>query len=970
MDSSKQILTLSPVESLAVSNLLPQRLGSAPLLVVFDCRVSDLEVLYHGLVPGAIAYTLNTQDDALSVITQLLTETGARQLAIVAHGEPGVVHIGASSLNREQVQVRSALLQEWGVEEILLYSCEVAKGEDGQAFVQQLSEMTGAAVAASATKTGSAAFDGNWQLQMKSGEITDSLAFQPEAMTAYAAVLAAGDLDPTFGTGGKVTTDFNNNYDTAKDVVLQPDGKVLVAGYTTTTDSGGISSDSNSNFALSRYNSNGTLDTTFGTGGKLTTDFNGSADYGYSVALQSDSKILVSGAVFNGTGFRLGLSRYNSNGTLDTTFGNNGRVTTNFYNTFDSSLMLQNDGKIVVTGDSSLTRFNSNGTLDTAFGTSGIVYFSQAKSATLQSDGKIVVVGYGSNSNSDSDFKLIRYNSNGTVDTSFGTSGQVTTDFNGNDNDYAYSVIQQSDGKIVVAGETRTVAYSYYGYYDYYSGKPVYYPVYSSNFTLVRYNSNGSLDTSFGTGGKVSTNLRFYDNAYSVIQQSDGKLVVAGQTSYDAGYSGYGYGADFAVVRYNSNGTLDTTFGAGGIAITDFGYDREYVSSIALQADGRIVAVGTSGKDFAIARYLGANETPSNISLTNSTLAENTATGAVIGTLFTTDGASDTHTYTLLSNAGGRFALNGNQIVVANGSLLDFESSSSHAIRVRTTDNGGLSFEKDLTIALTNVNEAPIVANAIAPQSTFEDSPLNFTVPANTFSDVDAGDTLTYTASVSNGNPLPIWLSFNPTTKTFSGTPLNQNVGSLSLKVTVTDSGGASVSNVFDLTIANTNDAPVVSNAIADQTATEDTAFSFVVPANTFSDVDAGDVLTYSATLADNNPLPGWLTFNAATHTFNGTPNNANVGSLNVKVTATDGNGLTASDVFELAIANTNDAPTVANSIADQIATEDTTFNFSLPANTFSDVDAGNNLTYSATLENGNPLPSWLTFNGTTFSGT
>jgi hypothetical protein len=294
------------------------------------------------------------------------------------------------------------------------------------------------------------------------------------------------------------------------------------------------------------------------------------------------------------------------------------------------------------------------------------------------------------------------------------------------------------------------------------------------------------------------------------------------------------------------------------------------------------------------------------------------------------------------------------------------------SLKVTATDNAGASVSNTFGLAIANTNDAPIVQNAIADQNAIEDSAFSFIVPANTFSDADLGDTLTYSVTLANSNPLPTWLNFNPTTRTFSGTPTNGDVGNLSLKVTATDIAGASVSSSFGLAIANTNDVPIVQNAIADQNVIEDAVFSFIVPANTFSDVDLGDTLTYSAILTNGDPLPSWLTFNTTTRAFSGTPTNSDVGNLSLKITATDSAGANVSNTFGLAIANTNDAPIVQNAIADQNAIKDAVFSFTIPINTFSDVDAGDSLTYSATLANGNALPTWLIFNSVTrtFSGT
>ncbi|WP_035081231.1 putative Ig domain-containing protein, partial [Aphanizomenon flos-aquae] len=292
------------------------------------------------------------------------------------------------------------------------------------------------------------------------------------------------------------------------------------------------------------------------------------------------------------------------------------------------------------------------------------------------------------------------------------------------------------------------------------------------------------------------------------------------------------------------------------------------------------------------------------------------------------------------------------------------------------TDNVGFQEsapnQADTSTTVVLVNNPPTVANLIADQNAKQGIAFNFQIPTNTFTDIDAGDVLTYSATLENGNALPSWLTFNSTTRTFSGTPTNDNVGSLNVKVAATDKAGASVNDIFVIAVENLNDAPIVSSAIADQNAKQGNAFNFQIPTNTFTDIDAGDVLTYSATLENGNALPSWITFNSTTRTFSGTPTNDNVGSLNVKVAATDKAGASVNDIFVIAVENLNDAPIVNNAIADVTATENTAFSFTIPENTFTDIDAGDSLTYSATLKDGSNLPSWLKFNPATrtFNGT
>jgi uncharacterized delta-60 repeat protein len=399
---------------------------------------------------------------------------------------------------------------------------------------------------------------------------------------------ADGELDTTFGTGGKVTTAVGLGDDEAFSVVLQSDGKIVAAGYSY--------NGSNYVFAVDRYNIDGSLDTTFDTDGKVTTAVGSGTDVATSVVLQSDGKIVVAGYSYNGSNYDFAVVRYNTNGSLDTTFDTDGKVTTAIGSSTDraTSVVLQSDGKIVVAGwsyngsnnDFAVVRYNTNGSLDTTFDTDGKVTTAvglgddQAYSVVLQSDGKIVAAGYSYNG-TNVDFAVVRYNTNGSLDTTFDTDGKVTTAV-GSGTDAAYSVVVQSDGKIVVAG------YSYNGT--------------NLDFAVVRYNIDGSLDTTFDTDGKVTTAVGLgEDFAISVVLQSDGKIVAAG-------VSNNGTNDDFAVVRYNTNGSLDTTFDTDGKVTTAIGSGTDRANSVVVQSDGKIVAAGYSNNgtnvDFAVVRYL------------------------------------------------------------------------------------------------------------------------------------------------------------------------------------------------------------------------------------------------------------------------------------------------------------------------------------------------------------------------------
>jgi VCBS repeat-containing protein len=296
----------------------------------------------------------------------------------------------------------------------------------------------------------------------------------------------------------------------------------------------------------------------------------------------------------------------------------------------------------------------------------------------------------------------------------------------------------------------------------------------------------------------------------------------------------------------------------------------------------------------------------------------------------------------------------------------------SLVVVLTVTDASGASVSETFNVAVANLNDVPVVTRVIDSQIATQDQPFSFTLPVGTFTDIDAGDTLALSATLANGGPLPSWLSFDPATGTFSGTPANEDVGALNVRVAASDTAGASASSVFTLAVSNVNDAPVLVQPLADTVATEDAAFSYTLPTNAFSDMDTSDHLTYAATLANGDALPTWLSFNAATGSFSGTPANADVGQVDVRVTATDASGAQAADVFSIAITNTNDAPVVAQAIANGVALEDQAFSFTIPATVFSDADVGDTLAYAAQLVNGNPLPSWLAFDPATgtFSGT
>ena len=402
-----------------------------------------------------------------------------------------------------------------------------------------------------------------------------------------------GDLDTTFGTGGKVLTDFgSSSNDIAQAVAVQEDGKIVVAGY----------SDANGGyeFAVSRYTRTGAPDMSFGSGGKVLTDVGGGGnDNATAIAVQKDGKIVVAGFSAVSGGYDFALVRYTKTGALDKSFGSNGKVLTDLGSTgdFAYAVAIQKDGKIVVagksfasgSGDFAVVRYTKRGAVDTRFGSSGVVLTDigsasndGARALALQKDGKIVAAG-STNASGGYDFALVRYTKTGALDTGFGPGGKVVTDLGGS-NDGAYAVALQKDGEIVAGGDSNVNG--------------------SNDFALVRYTTAGAVDTGFGTGGQVVTDLgsSSSDCLSGIALQKDEKILAGGNNACND--------KDFALARYTTTGALDTSFGSGGIALTDIGSSSsDYLYALALQQDGKAVAVGYSdasgGGDFAVVRYLG-----------------------------------------------------------------------------------------------------------------------------------------------------------------------------------------------------------------------------------------------------------------------------------------------------------------------------------------------------------------------------
>jgi uncharacterized delta-60 repeat protein len=410
----------------------------------------------------------------------------------------------------------------------------------------------------------------------------------------------AGSLDPSFGAGGKVVTSISTGQDKAYGTAIQTDGKIIVVGYTTSALTG-------KDFALVRYNTNGALDNTFGTNGIVTSDLQlGSDDVAYSVALQADGKIVVGGYSDDGSNKDAALVRYNTNGSLDNTFGTNGITTTNFEALQQDEIKVVKihalTGKIVVGGSTIITssvskpvvaRYTTAGTLDNTFNTTGIrllritsldyQYLFSVEDLAVQSNGKISAIGWRDfpGQSWSSDYWACRIASNGTMDATFSTDGVNTYNSNFNGHDRGFAMLLRTNNNILMAGGSHVSTVGY-------------------DFKLSEIAADGSV----GSLNAVSDFGSFSDDiAMALAEDSNGKFVMAGT-------AGSATTKTFAITRKNADGTTDNTFGTSGNVTTTFGTNAlNECADMAIQTDNKIVAVGYTGNDFAIARYLGATTT-------------------------------------------------------------------------------------------------------------------------------------------------------------------------------------------------------------------------------------------------------------------------------------------------------------------------------------------------------------------------
>jgi uncharacterized delta-60 repeat protein len=596
------------------------------------------------------------------------------------------------------------------------------------------------------------------------------------------------------------TTGVGSSDDSGRSMAVQSDNKIVVVGF--------ANNGANNDFAVVRYNSNGTLDTNFNGTGKVITPIGTGDDTAFGVALQSDGKIVAVGRSNNGSNYDFGVVRYNTNGTLDTSFSTDGKLTTAMGTESDTAfgVAIQSDGKIVVSGradtgtttDFGVARYTTNGTLDTSFSSDGKLTTAIGTGnetgycVAIQADGKIVVAGTSEGASND-DIAVARYTTNGTLDTTFSGDGKVTAAI-GTGDDSGKSVKLQSDGNIVVAGDSH-------------NGSNI-------DFAVVRFTTNGILDTSFNGTGKVTTAIGSGDDsADGMTLQDDGKILLAGN-SYN------GSNEDFAVVRYATNGILDTTFYGTGKVTTSIGSGVDIAYAVAMQSDGKIAVAGEShngsNEDFALVLY----ESGLAPAITSHPLSQTNMVGSTVMFSVSATGASPL-SYKWSKNGinltdGGNISGSGTPTLTLTGIFMG--DGGNYTVIISNSYSSTTSSVAVLTIATKAV--ATVTFNAESLVTTYDGtgknvtattSPsglaVNFTYNGSANAPTNAGfytvvgtvSDENYQGSITNQfviSPAPVTLAFESLYQVYDGSPKR-----VSVTITPFDDNGqlrcASIVGVF-----------------------------------------------------------------------------------------------------------------------------------------------------------------------------
>ncbi len=544
---------------------------------------------------------------------------------------------------------------------------------------------------------------------------------------------APGDLDTTFSTDGKVTTDIGTT-DAGRAVAIQSDGKIVVAGFAQVSGT--------YEFAVVRYGTDGTLDSSFSSDGIATIDVSSGHDLAYAIAIQTDGMIVIGGATgVGGANTEFGLVRLTSSGVLDTGFSTDGKIEFGVGAGDDvlTGLAIASDGDIVAVGygsngsnfDLAVARLTSAGVLDTAFDTDGKVLVPVGAGAdyghavAIASDGDIVVAGAAHNG-SDDDVAVVRLTSAGALDTAFDSDGKVTVAV-GSGDDVGHAVAIASDGDIVVAGTSHNGS--------------------NEDMAVVRLTGAGALDTAFDSDGHVTVAVGSGDDeARGIALLADGGIVIAGESSN-------GSNDDVAVARLTAAGAMDTAFSTDGKVTVAVGSGADAGYAVAISSSSQVVVAGTSaGSDDDVAVVVltgtGPPDTPSGLAATAGnvqvTLAWTapTSDGGSSITGYKVERSTDAGvTWTVLTASTGSSSTSYTATGLTNGSAYAFRVSAVNAVGTGTAS----------ATASATPDVVPGAPTSVATTSTHAEATVSWVAPASNGGTAVTGFTVAWTSNAVQG---------------------------------------------------------------------------------------------------------------------------------------------------------------------------------------------------------------------------
>ena len=816
-----------------------------------DPTVPDYQAMIAGMGPNVEVVVLDGTRDGMEQIAESLAgRTGIDAIHLISHGDPGQLSLGTGTLTQasmageyadELATIKQSLSE---AADILVYGCEFAEGQAGQDAATLLSQLTGADVAASTDATGYAEFGGDWVLETQTGTIETTLAVTDDVQANWKGLLAETWMNASTGA-----------------VIAGPAGNDWYVG------------DSANNTPTA---AGGGADIMYGAGGDDTLQGG------------SGNDILVGGT---------GNDTIYGNSDDDVILGGTGNDYLDGGSAVGKNTIIGGGGNDQMVGGSGADVFRFTGAQSgdaytvNGGGATDIIDLSEFSTATITNSGGVITVDRGggdvftiSHSNVETIITAATVGNHGPLadagtDQTVSTSTTVTltavgsSDRDGNTLTYQWT---QIEGPKVTLSSSTAASPTFTAPS---SATTLQFVVVVSDGTTshadtvtINVGAANSMPTITSNGGGASTTVSVTENTTTVttVTATDAN---AGQT---LSYSIVG-GADAAKFTINSStGSLSFATTPNYESPSDSGGNNIYDVTVQV-SDG----VGGTDTQAIAVTVTNANETPTDLSLSANTVAENAANGTVIGTVIGTDpDSSDTKTYSFTDSAGGRFAINSStgQITVANGSLLNYETATSHTVTVRVTDSGGLTYDEAFTINLTNVNEAPTGADATITIN--EDTAHTLTTANFGFSDVDAGDSLsavridsvpgagTLTLSgvtVTAGQVIAV-SDITAGNLVFTPAANANGAGYATFTFSVRDSTNAYdvAPNTLTVSVTAVNDAPVITPIAPDVTFVEGGLAQVIDATGTITDIDSsnfdGGVLTVSITqngTADDHVLIG-----------------------------------------------------------------------------------------------------------------